>query len=370
MAWITCIVLILASIISFSGALQHGNSNTSPSSNPHTDPDVYKQLLHLETTLDSVYKELLTLKEQNLQQQKASDELQRRQQQQDQMMESMNHTIQNLEASFQNVQSENGMLKEKLNSLNSSFCQQNNSNFDGITKELQLQAQNLSLSIMELNKSSSEDIQTLRNIITRREQEVPKNITSVVSSLKMNDRYLSLSLLDVQNNISALGSSLQQQQKTQTEQHQLTQAGIQNLQTRLETTVAFTAGVGASDNWAFSPGQTIIFPQVIYQVGSGYNPSTGIFTAPKAGLYLIFCTTVAFHDEIFWIKILINGSVKAGVMAYHPSSNTYVYPSASNLVVHQLQAGDRVWTQVYQGSQLYSNYPDTTFSVIMVNGFL
>ncbi|XP_061184590.1 complement C1q and tumor necrosis factor-related protein 9A-like [Saccostrea echinata] len=229
-------------------------------------------------------------------------------------------------------------------------------------------------------------------------------MTSVVSNLKLNDRYLSLSLLDVQNNISALGSLLQQQQKTQAEQHKLTQARIQNLtfsfnnstaitqagiqnltfsfnssttelrsslsdlQTRIETTVAFTAGVGDGDNRVFSSGQTVIFRQIIYQVGGGYNPLTGIFTAPKAGLYVLFCTSVAFHDEIFWTKIMINGSVKAGVMAYHPSSNMYVYQSASNLVVQQLQVGDRVWIQVYQGSHLYSEFPDTTFSVIMING--
>ncbi|XP_062597116.1 uncharacterized protein LOC134258578 [Saccostrea cucullata] len=372
MEWTAGIVLIL-SFISLSGALLHGNSNVSVPSNKHTDPDVYKQLLHLETNLVSVYKEMATLKEQNLQQKKTSEE-------QQQLIHTLNQTIQSLK-------SDNGVLKGKLDSLNSTcqFCQQNYSNVDDTTKELKLQT--LSLAIMELNKTSSEDIQTLRNIIRTREQEVPKNITSVVNSLTMNDRYISLSLLDVQNNITALGSSLQQQQKTQTEQHKLTQAGIQNLtfslnnsttnlrsslsdlKTRLETTVAFTAGVGSGDNKVFSPGQTVIFRQVIYQVGGGYNPTTGIFTAPKAGLYLIFCTNVAAYHETFWTKIMINGSGKAGVMAYLNGSVT-VYLSASNFVVHQLQVGDRVWIEVISGNHLYSSYSDTTFSLIMINGSL
>ncbi|XP_062597157.1 multimerin-1-like [Saccostrea cucullata] len=399
MAWLTGIVLIL-SIISFSGALLHGNSNTSASSNVHTDLDVYKQLLHLETTLNSVYKEMTALKEQNLQQQKTFEEQHRQQQK---LIESLNNTIQHLEASFQEVKSENGILKDKLLSLNSTFYRQNYSNVDDITKELKLQTQNLSLAIMELNKSSSEDIQTLRNIFQRREQEVPKNITSVVNTLKMNDRYISLSFLDVQNNITALGLLLQQQQKTQTEQHKLTQAGIQNLtyslnnstaitqagiqnltfllnssttklssslsdlKTRFETSVAFTAGVRSSDTQVFSPGQTVIFKQIIYQVGGGYNPTTGVFTVPKTGLYLIFCTNVAYYKETFWTKIMINGSVKAGVMAYLNGSLT-VYLSASNLVVHQLQVGDRVWIQVDTGTHLYSYIPDTTFSAVMING--
>ncbi|XP_062579781.1 EMILIN-2-like [Saccostrea cucullata] len=179
-----------------------------------------------------------------------------------------------------------------------------------------------------------------------------------------------------------IGTLLQEQQRIQSNQHKLLQMEIQNLtysfnkstillsnlQTRQETTVAFTAGVGPGDNKVFSPGQTVIFRQIIYQVGGGYNPSSGIFTAPKTGLYVIFCTNVAEYHETFWTKIMINGSAKAGVMALLRSSNVYIYQSASNLVVHLLQMGDRVWIQVRSGNHLCSDSPETTFSVVMING--
>ncbi|XP_062586827.1 uncharacterized protein LOC134248444, partial [Saccostrea cucullata] len=105
----------------------------------------------------------------------------------------------------------------------------------------------------------------------------------------------------------------------------------------VQTNVAFTAGILGETSGQHTYTGTVKFPTVIYQVGGGYNPTTGVFTAPKAGLYLIFCTNVAYNDEYFWTRIMINGSVKAGVMGFIGSSSMIVNQSASNLVVHQLQ---------------------------------
>ncbi|XP_062597147.1 protein HP-25 homolog 1-like [Saccostrea cucullata] len=126
-------------------------------------------------------------------------------------------------------------------------------------------------------------------------------------------------------------------------------------------------GVGAGDNRLFYTGRPIIFKHV-YQVGGGDNPTTGVFTAPKAGLYLIFSAVVAEFHETYWAQIIINGSDKAGMMAYFDSGDSYAHQSASNLVVHQLQVGDRVWIQKLQGSTLYPHFVETSFFVIMING--
>jgi hypothetical protein len=64
---------------------------------------------------------------------------------------------------------------------------------------------------------------------------------------------------------------------------------------------------------------------------------------------------------------MINGSVKVGVMAYN-YQHKEIYQSASNLVVHHLQTGDRVWVQLHDGDKLYSGIPDSTFSVTLING--
>lgn len=132
------------------------------------------------------------------------------------------------------------------------------------------------------------------------------------------------------------------------------------------THVAFTAGFSSCCTRKFVAGQTVIYNLVLYQVGGGYDISTGIFTAPRAGLYIIHSTVASDRRESFWSRIVINGSVKAGMMAYN-DANINIYQSASNLIVQQLQVGDRVWIQLHYGERLYSTVSDTTFSVVMIN---
>lgn len=98
--------------------------------------------------------------------------------------------------------------------------------------------------------------------------------------------------------------------------------------------VAFTAGFSCCTH-TFVAGQPVIYNFVLYQVGGGFDHSTGIFTAPRAGLYIIFSTIVADHNENFWSRIVINGSEKAGVMAFN-DANIDIFQSASNLIVQQL----------------------------------
>lgn len=103
-------------------------------------------------------------------------------------------------------------------------------------------------------------------------------------------------------------------------------------------------------------------------MGGGYDISTGIFTTPRAGLYIIFSTITTDRSESFWARIVINGSEKAGIIAYN-YGNVDVHQSSSNLIVQQLQVGDRVWIKLRYGQTLYSEISDTTFSVVMINCF-
>lgn len=110
----------------------------------------------------------------------------------------------------------------------------------------------------------------------------------------------------------------------------------------------------------------MIFPSILYAVGGGYDKTKGVFTVPKSGLYIIFCNVVADYQGNFWAKIIINGRAKAGVMAYYGSSLD-AYHTGSNLIVQHLQVNDRVWVQSVNGnSHLYSNFPDTILTVVMI----
>lgn len=78
-------------------------------------------------------------------------------------------------------------------------------------------------------------------------------------------------------------------------------------------TVAFSAGASVG---FYNTEVTVMFQNTLYAVGGGYDKTTGVFTVPKNGLYIIFCNVEANNGN-FTAKIMINGSPKAGVMAYY-----------------------------------------------------
>lgn len=52
---------------------------------------------------------------------------------------------------------------------------------------------------------------------------------------------------------------------------------------------AFTAYIKNGGFISLARGQILIFDQVQLNIGGGYNPGTGYFTVPRAGLYLVSC---------------------------------------------------------------------------------
>lgn len=129
--------------------------------------------------------------------------------------------------------------------------------------------------------------------------------------------------------------------------------------------VAFSAGANIGAVVTYNAGEKVMFQNILYAVGGGYDKTTGVFTVPKNGLYIIFCNIMDFLYENFWAKIMINGLTKAGVMAYSGSSVT-AYHTGSNLIVQQLQVNDRVWIQAASRGKLFSVNKDTIFTVVMI----
>ena len=128
--------------------------------------------------------------------------------------------------------------------------------------------------------------------------------------------------------------------------------------------IAFTAGV-TSINYTWSSG-TLVFPKVITNVGNGYNPTDGVFTAPLAGVYVFFVNVHGNYNQYIYTDIVLNGAPK--VMTMSNNNEGQSYKAGPNLAVLYLQTGDRVWIQHAAGSgyETSSNSPITTFSGFLI----
>ena len=125
---------------------------------------------------------------------------------------------------------------------------------------------------------------------------------------------------------------------------------------------AFSAGISLSNSdWS---GDTLVFPVVIYSEGTGYNPSTGIFTAPTAGTYVFYVSVQSVLQKYIYLDIVLNGSSKVLAMAWYDSGrNVRIHQTGTNLVILHLQNADRVWVKRHSGTGYYSYSTHiTTFS--------
>jgi hypothetical protein len=121
--------------------------------------------------------------------------------------------------------------------------------------------------------------------------------------------------------------------------------------------VAFTAGV-TSPSTTWSSG-TLVFPKVIHNIGGGYNPSTGVFTAPTEGHYVFFVTVVEYDKQDSAVDIVLNGASKVRTLG----SDRAPFQTGANMVVLRLQQGDTVWIKRSFGKGYWTHsVPMTTFS--------
>ena len=125
--------------------------------------------------------------------------------------------------------------------------------------------------------------------------------------------------------------------------------------------VAFTAGVtSASSTWNSG---TLIFNKAILNVGTGYNPSTGVFTSPVAGTYVFYVSALEYSNQYLQVDIVLNSVSKVKLVG----DNQAAYQTGTNMVVLNLQKGDSVWVKHVSGKGYWSaSVPATTFTGFLI----
>ncbi|XP_061174615.1 uncharacterized protein LOC133183707 [Saccostrea echinata] len=112
-----------------------------------------------------------------------------------------------------------------------------------------------------------------------------------------------------------------------------------------QTPIAFTALLSGKDI-KYDAGDTVIYNSIKVNKGNNYDGSTGIFTAPAAGVYFFTWSTLTSPSVGLNTAIVKNKS--SGYLAFCYCSafqNTYTMCSQSTTV--ELVPGDRIWIVAY-----------------------
>ncbi|XP_062574666.1 multimerin-2-like [Saccostrea cucullata] len=241
---------------------------------------------------------------------------------------------------------------------------------------------NGSLSREFVTDNDSRDTDILRHLLNQ-ESIIRMSLTNTVQTLTSNFQSLMKDMLTLKESMGLKISQLEAKvehlntenkqlaselQATKTEERNLSstvailQTSLSNISSFLSgksKEVGFTASVTSSDS-TWNSG-TLVFPSVMTNKGNGYNLSTGIFTAPTAGIYVFFVNVQSYNTQTIYVDIVLNGSAKVRTMAWSNGNDSY--DSGPNMVVLSIQKGDAVWVKRHSGKGYYSNPGAvTTFS--------
>ncbi|XP_045183816.2 complement C1q-like protein 4 [Mercenaria mercenaria] len=106
--------------------------------------------------------------------------------------------------------------------------------------------------------------------------------------------------------------------------------------------IAFTAGLSRTIQ-NMGTKQIIVFNNVFTNVGNGYNPYSGHFTAPVRGVYAFFLVITNIPGYSCSVQLLRNGQFIGSLLAHSKENRNFL--TSTLAVTAKLKKGDRVWVQ-------------------------
>ncbi|XP_060555889.1 coadhesin-like [Ruditapes philippinarum] len=104
-------------------------------------------------------------------------------------------------------------------------------------------------------------------------------------------------------------------------------------------------------------GQTMVFSNILMNEGGAYNPSTGVFVAPKDGTYIFNAQLCIIKQKTLSFDIMVGSKVYGtayGLDYYY--SNCY-----STQAIAQMKSGDKAFVQWKLGTHTGNVVPQSTY---------
>ena len=108
----------------------------------------------------------------------------------------------------------------------------------------------------------------------------------------------------------------------------------------------------------------IKFNDVSLNIGNGYSPSTGKFTAPVDGIYQISFSYLQVNGYTSHVQLIKDGSMYTELHANHKN-----YDQLTKTVLIQLKKSQTVWVRLVKGSThaVYGRNRYTTFAGYLIS---
>lgn len=163
-------------------------------------------------------------------------------------------------------------------------------------QNLKLQESNLQSNIEQKHDDFQKSLSSVKKSLQADINSFQSNMSSVVSYLSSS---LSSEVSLLTSQLSSLSSSVSSMSSI-----------LSSLTTRIredqETKYAFAARIQYPSRYNYWSNEIVIFDDIVYNKGGGYDKSTGIFTVPRSGTYL-FATNVEATDAGHAHVILSHG---------------------------------------------------------------
>lgn len=184
--------------------------------------------------------------------------------------------------------------------------------------------------------------------------------TETQSSLQQNLGNMMQQMATVQANLNAYKTQAEDLIKINLAQDEKLKALV-DASSAVTAKMAFTAALGSTAG-PVEKDMPLKYQRILSNIGSGYNPATGIFTAMVRGLYY-FSYTMYNNNSGQPNSVLSLMMNTQKIVSTWDTEGADSHDSATNAAVVQLEAGDSVFVQLYANRVLYDDgYYFNTFS--------